>query len=171
MNNAKQLLPSVQSMPTQNMTSCNLNTFDFVPQLLQLLQNCNIMIQDNFVLDMQNPSNNTKVLPAILVKLFPDWFTERPFQSMSNTKSGNACSHFLVDRLHICDRKEQIFTQTIHVYARNILRRSFVKELKPGGTSAFFPNHKHRWHRIKLNHKVTTFENTIRNYTLFCTHY
>ena len=60
MNNAKQLLPAVQSVPTQTLTSCNVNVFDFVPQLLQLLQNCKIMIHDNLVLDMQNPLQQYK---------------------------------------------------------------------------------------------------------------
>jgi hypothetical protein len=35
MNNAKQLLLSVQPVPTQNETSCVVITFDFVPQLLR----------------------------------------------------------------------------------------------------------------------------------------
>ena len=34
MNNAKQLLPSVQPVPTQNKTSGDVITFDFEPQLL-----------------------------------------------------------------------------------------------------------------------------------------
>ena len=55
MNNAKQLLPSVQSVPTQTEIACDVIAFDFVPQLLRLLQNCRIIIQDNLVLNMQNP--------------------------------------------------------------------------------------------------------------------
>ena len=60
MNNAKQLLPSVQPVPTQNETCCDVITFDFVPQLLRLLQNCRIMTQENLVLDMQNPLQQYK---------------------------------------------------------------------------------------------------------------
>ena len=55
MNNAKQLLSSIQPVPTQNETSSDVIAFDFVPQLLRLLQNRRIMIQDNLVLGMQNP--------------------------------------------------------------------------------------------------------------------
>jgi hypothetical protein len=55
MNNAKQLLPSLRSVSTQNETSSNVIAFAFVPQLLRFLQNCRIMIQDNLVLDMHNP--------------------------------------------------------------------------------------------------------------------
>ena len=62
MNNAKQLLPSVQPVPTQNKTYCNVIAFDFVPQLLRLLQNCKFMIQDNLVLDTQNPLEQYKRL-------------------------------------------------------------------------------------------------------------
>jgi hypothetical protein len=61
-NNAKQLLPSVQPVATQNKTSCDVIAFDFVLQLLRLLQNCKIMIQDNLVLDMQNPLQQYKSL-------------------------------------------------------------------------------------------------------------
>ena len=60
MNNAKQLLPSVQPVPTQNETFCDVITFDFVPQLLRLLQNRRIMTQENLVLDMQNPLQQYK---------------------------------------------------------------------------------------------------------------
>jgi hypothetical protein len=35
MNNSKQILPSVQPVPTQNETSCDVIAFDFVPQLLK----------------------------------------------------------------------------------------------------------------------------------------
>jgi hypothetical protein len=56
MNNAKQqFLLSVQSLPTQNKTSCHVIAIDIVPQLLLLLQNCKIMIHYKLVLDMQNP--------------------------------------------------------------------------------------------------------------------
>ena len=53
--NAKQLLPSVQPVLTPNETSCDVIAFDFLPQLLKLLQNRRTMIQDNLVLDIQNP--------------------------------------------------------------------------------------------------------------------
>jgi hypothetical protein len=55
MHNAKQLLPSVQPVPAPNGSPCDVIVFDFVPQLLKLLQNRKIMIQDNLVLDMQHP--------------------------------------------------------------------------------------------------------------------
>ena len=60
MNNAKQLLLSVQPVPTHNETSCDVIAFDFVLQLVKLLQNCRIMIQDNLVLDIQNPLQKYK---------------------------------------------------------------------------------------------------------------
>jgi hypothetical protein len=60
MNNAKQLLPSDQPVPTQNETSSDVIVFDFVPQLLRLQQNRRIMIQDNLVLGMQHPLQQYK---------------------------------------------------------------------------------------------------------------
>jgi hypothetical protein len=62
MNNAKQLLPSVQPVLTQKKTSSDVIAFDFVPQLLRLLRNRRIMIQDNLVLDKQNPLQQCKSL-------------------------------------------------------------------------------------------------------------
>jgi hypothetical protein len=47
---------------TQNETSSDVIAFDFVPQLLRLLQNRRIMIQDNLVLAMQNPLQQYKSL-------------------------------------------------------------------------------------------------------------
>ncbi len=81
MNNAKQLLPSVQPVPTQNETSCDVITFDFVPQLLRLLQNCRIMTQENMVLDMQNPlqqyrSPNGKIGEALSGYAYRDAYSK-----------------------------------------------------------------------------------------------
>jgi hypothetical protein len=70
----------------QNKTSSNVIAFDFVPQLLK---NRRIMIQDNLVLAMQNSLQQYKVLTATLVKLSPDWYTEKPIPNTSNTQNGN----------------------------------------------------------------------------------
>ena len=43
----------------------------------------------------------------------------------------------------------------------------FTPAIFTGGTTAFFPNHEHCPHRIKFNHKATTFGNTMLNFK-FC---
>ena len=171
MNNEKELLPSVQPVPTQNKTSCDVIAFDFVPQLLKLLQNCKIMIQDNLVIDMQICFNNTEVIMAQLVKLSPDPYTVRPIPSLSNTQNGNcAFPSFNGSIAHLW--LEMTDFHSCHTCLRTQYSwRSFVRGLKPGGTTAFFPNHAHCRHRIKFNRKATTFKNTMRNYwLLFCKH-
>ena len=53
--NATQLLPSVLSVPCPHGPPCDVVVFDFVPQLLRLLQNPRLMIPENVVLDLQEP--------------------------------------------------------------------------------------------------------------------
>ena len=60
MTNATQLLPMVQTVAVPHVPSCDVITFDFVPQLLTLLQNQTIMTQDNY---------RTQVLMVLEVKL------------------------------------------------------------------------------------------------------
>jgi hypothetical protein len=121
MNNAKQLLPSVQPVPTQNETSCNVIAFDFVLQLQRLLQNCRIMIQDNLMLDMQNPlqqykSLNSNIGEALSGSVYreaylkyvkhPEWELFVPIIQWIDCTSVTGIL--------------QIFTQAIHGYACNI---------------------------------------------------
>ena len=49
--NATQLLPSVHSVSSPHGPPCDVVVFDFVPQLLRLLQNPSLMIPENVVLD------------------------------------------------------------------------------------------------------------------------
>jgi hypothetical protein len=49
--NATQLLPSVLSVSSPHDPPCDVVVFDFVPQLLRLLQNPTLMIPENVVLD------------------------------------------------------------------------------------------------------------------------
>ena len=55
MNNATHLLPTVRTVAAPHGPSCDVITFDFVPQLLKLLQNQTIMTQDNLLIDVHNP--------------------------------------------------------------------------------------------------------------------
>ena len=57
MENAKHLLPSVYTVPITeeaNGPSVDVIAFDFVPQLLSLLQNRDIMTKENLLIDLQN---------------------------------------------------------------------------------------------------------------------
>lgn len=55
MANATQLLPSVLAVPCPHGPPSDVVVFDFVPQLLRLLQNPSIMIPENVVLDFKDP--------------------------------------------------------------------------------------------------------------------
>jgi hypothetical protein len=52
--NATQLLPSVLLVPFPHSPPCDVVVFDYVPQLLRLLQNPSLMIPENVVLDFQD---------------------------------------------------------------------------------------------------------------------
>ncbi len=64
MNNAMQLLSTVRTVAAPHGPSCDVITFDFVPQLLKLLQNWTIMTQDNLLIDVHNPLLPYKRLEA-----------------------------------------------------------------------------------------------------------
>jgi hypothetical protein len=51
--NATQLLPSVLLVSSPHGPPCDVVVFDFVPQLMRLLQNPTLMIPENVVLDFQ----------------------------------------------------------------------------------------------------------------------
>ena len=58
MENAKYLLPSVSAVPTTELANgptIDVISFDFVPQLLSLLQNRSIMTQENVLIDFADP--------------------------------------------------------------------------------------------------------------------
>ena len=89
MNNAKQLLPSVQPVPTQNKTSSDVIGFDISPQLLRLLQNCRMMIQDNLVLDMQNPLQQYKKPNGNIGEPLSRSVYQEAYSKTSYTQNGN----------------------------------------------------------------------------------
>jgi hypothetical protein len=54
-HNAQRLLPSVQTVAVLHGMPSDVITFEFAPQLLNLLQNPTIMIADNLLIDLLNP--------------------------------------------------------------------------------------------------------------------
>jgi len=58
-HNAEQMLPHLEPIdlpePLRDMTSMNVICYDFVPQLLSILQNKKMMAGHNLVLDPNNP--------------------------------------------------------------------------------------------------------------------
>ena len=77
MHNAKKLLPNVQTVHVPHGPPCDVITYDFVSQLLSLLQNRKIMMQENLVIDMNNPlqpyqSPNGKLGEALSGSVYRD---------------------------------------------------------------------------------------------------
>jgi hypothetical protein len=66
--NATQLLPSVLLVSSPHGPPCDVVVFDFVPQLLRLLQNPTLMIPDFIVLDFQDPLKPYKSCNGLLGK-------------------------------------------------------------------------------------------------------
>jgi hypothetical protein len=55
MDNATRLLPAVQNVVVPHGLPCHVIVYDFVPQLLRLLQNPDIMIQANLLINFLKP--------------------------------------------------------------------------------------------------------------------
>jgi hypothetical protein len=66
--NATQLLPSILSVSSPHGPPCDVVVFDFVPQLLHLLQNPSLMIPENVVLDVRDPLKPYKSCNGLLGK-------------------------------------------------------------------------------------------------------
>ena len=68
--NAHSLIPTKVSVPVPHGPPCDVIAFDFVSQLLQLLQNCKIMIQENLLIDIKDPltvlANTNCVLSSVM---------------------------------------------------------------------------------------------------------
>ena len=81
MTNATQLLPAIQPVSEANVSQCDVIAFDFVPQLLKLLQNRKIMTQENLVIDVRNPlqqfkSPNGDIGEALSGSVYQDAYAE-----------------------------------------------------------------------------------------------
>ena len=79
--NATQLLPAIQPVSEANVSQCDVIAFDFVPQLLKLLQNRKIMTQENLVIDVGNPlqqfkSPNGDIGEALSGSVYRDAYAE-----------------------------------------------------------------------------------------------
>jgi hypothetical protein len=80
MDNAKYLLPSVSAVPTTELAhgpTIDVISFDFVPQLLSLLQNPSIMTEENLLIDFADPfapykSPNNYLSEAISGQVYKD---------------------------------------------------------------------------------------------------
>jgi hypothetical protein len=94
----------------------NLVCFDFVPQLLSLLQNPTIMTAENLVIDINNPLKPRNHF---------EWGTVRRClpQSLQSINHGSQyptlCSHLSMERLNPCNRACSLFIEAIHVYSSN----------------------------------------------------
>ena len=79
--NSKQLLPSVARVNVPHGPPCDVIVFEFVPQLLRLLQNRNLMTPDKLVIDPLNPlipyaSPNGELGDALSGQVYRDAYTK-----------------------------------------------------------------------------------------------
>jgi hypothetical protein len=171
MSNAQQLLPSVQPMPTHNKTTCDVIAFDFVLRLLKLLQNCKIVIQDNLVLDMQNPLQQYKKPNVTIGEALSGSVYREAYSKYVKQPERELFVPIIqwIDRTSVTGKDR--FSLKPYMFTPAILTEKFCRRIEAYGNRSFFPNHAQRRHTIKFHHKATTFENTMRNYWLICKHF
>ena len=85
MPEARQLLPSRVPLTFADGTAGDVIVFNFVPQLLNLLQNLKIMIQQNLVIDVNNP----------LVPYYANTTDQRLGEALSGSVYNDAYARFI----------------------------------------------------------------------------
>jgi hypothetical protein len=145
LSNSTQLLPTVVSVPsttTLQRAPCDVIAFDFVPQLLNLLQNRSIMIPENLVIDLDNP----------LCRYEPS--DKRLGEAISGTVYREAYDRFIsqptrqlfvpiiqwIDRTSVTGNER--FSLKPYMFTPAIFKESFRRTIKAWGYHGYLPKAK-----------------------------
>ena len=162
MPNARQLLPSIVPVTCHNGSLSNVVVFDFVPQLLSLLQNPEIMQQCNLVIDVNCPlkpyANPTTVLGEAL-----SGSVYREAYARYITKPHRQLFVPIIqwiDRTHVTGNAR--FSLKPYMFTPAIFTERFRRTIKAWGYHGFLPKVK----RSSAQNQMERQGDPIRNYHL-----
>ena len=129
MNNATQLLPPVRTVAVvPHVPSCDVITFDFVPQLLKLFKNRTIMTKDNLLIDVHNPLILYTSPDGVQGETLSGQVYQYAYCCLATDPQRQLFPH-LDNGLYVCHREWLIFLKTLHVYPSHICQNILTHHL------------------------------------------
>ena len=159
--NAKQLLPSVARVNVPHGPPCDVIVFEFVPQLLRLLQNRNLMTTDKLVIDPLNPlipyaAPNGELGDALSGQVYRDAYTKY----ITNPQR----QQFFVPIIQWIDRTSVTgndrFSLKPYMFTPAIFKETFRRRIEAWGYHGFLPKRK----TSSAQNQTQSQGNNIRNY-------
>jgi hypothetical protein len=140
--NATQLLPSALSVSCPHSPLCDVVVFDFVPQLLRLLQNPSLMIPENVVLDFWDPLKPYKSC----IGLLGDVLSKSVYQKAYSRLITNPSCQLLVPIIQWIDctslTGNDRFSLRPYMFTTAILSESFWPTIQGWGYHGYLPKSK-----------------------------
>jgi hypothetical protein len=121
--NATQLLPSVLLVSSPHGPPCDVVVFDFVPQLLCLLQNPTLMFPENGVLDFQYPLKPNKSCNGLSGKSLSGSVYQKVYSHLVTNPSGQHLVPIIQSiECPSMTGNNRFFPQTLHVHTCQFYR-------------------------------------------------
>ena len=142
MKNAKQLLPSVYTVACPHGSDCDVIAFDFVPQLLSLLQNRDLMTQSNLVIDMENPLARYESIDNVLGEALTGQVYRDAYDRLITDPSKQLFVPIIqwIDRTSVTGNDR--FSLKPYMFTPAIFTESTRRTIQAWGYHGFLPKHK-----------------------------
>jgi hypothetical protein len=140
--NATQLLPSVHSVSSPHGPPCDVVVFDFVPQLLRLLQNPTLMIPENVVLDFQDPLKPYKSCNGLLGEALSGSVYQNAYSRLITNPSRQLLVPIIqwIDRTSVTGNDR--FSLKPYMFTPAIFTESFRRTIQAWGYHGYLPKSK-----------------------------
>ena len=143
LQNGKLLLPSVVPVPSAAHTEpSDVVVYDFVPQLLQLLQNPNIMVADNLVIDVLNPLQKYQSPNNILNEAISGSVYRNAYDRMITNPQKQLFVPIIqwIDRTHVTGNAR--YSLKPYIFTPAIFTETFRRKFEAWGYHGFLPKRK-----------------------------
>ena len=160
MPNARQLLPSIVPIACEDGSASNVIVFDFVPQLLSLLQNPSRMIQENLVIDVTSPLKPCQSPGGMLGEALSGSVYSEAYARYITEPHRQLFVPIIqwIDRTHVTGNSR--FSLKPYMFTPAIFTEKFRRTIKAWGYHGFLP-------KVKLSsaqNKTQQQGDPIRNY-------
>ena len=164
MPNARQLLPSIVPIACEDGSASNVIVFDFVPQLLSLLQNPSSMIQENLVIDVTCPLKPYQNPNGVLGEALSGSVYAAAYARYKTQPHRQLFVPIIqwIDRTHVTGNGR--FSLKPYMFTPAIFTENFDALSRLGAIMAFCQKSNYRRHKTKLNNKVIPYATITSNY-------
>jgi Plavaka transposase len=158
--NANQLLPFVRRVNVPHASPSDVVCFDFVPQLLSLLQNRTIMIQDNLLININDPLKRYESKGNILGDAISGSVYRKAYDRLITDPTRQLFVPIIqwIDRTHVTGNSR--FSLKPYMFTPAIFTEKFRRSIKAWGYHGFLPKRKSSSAQNQVLHQG----DNIRNY-------